>query len=326
MLKPLLSFCMAVVLAGAARAQDWDLPTPPATAGEPGVATRGAGGNPQVENCRVDLVDVVDLPATEAGVLVHQGLKAGASVKTEEVVAKIDSRIQEMDKKVAVYEYNAAVKRANDDIEIVYAKAAAEAAQAALDEVLEVLERVPKAISGPERRKTQLEAKRSKLGVKKAENDRQLSLLDAYSARAKVDAADAAIDIRTIRAPFDGLVQDVYREQAEWVNPGDPIVQLVRMDTLKVEGWVYIADYSPAELDGCEVTIKALGAKGKEESASGRVVFVSNILTRGDRSQKMLVRAEITNRTRNGRWVILPNMRAEMTIHLGTGGASVSSR
>lgn len=303
-----------------AQQAEWELPP------EPGVAERGVSGNPLIKNCQVNIVDSVELPATEAGVLIFQGMKEGAAVKAEDVIARIDSQMQEMEKRIAIYEYNAAVKRANDNIEIKYSKKAAEVARAAYDELVEVRNKMPKAISDPEFRKTKLDWERSILAIEKAVSDQALSLLDAHAARGKVDASAVGIDRRTILAPFDGEVTKVYRHQQEWVNPGDPILQLVRLDTLKVEGWVYLADYSREEIEGCEVTIEVPGYKGREEKANGRITWINPILTRGDRSQKMLVRAEITNRSKNGQWIILPNMRGEMTIHLGTGGVSVGAR
>ncbi len=304
-------------------AQDFRLPSepPPADA----VATN-SGGSPVIENCTVDLIDPVELPATEAGVLVFQGMKEGANVKSEDVIAKIDARMAEMQKRIAVYKFNAAVKRANDEIEIEYSKKAAEVADAEYQEMLEVQSRMAKAFTDPEMRKAKLDSERSVLAVEKAANDQKLALLDAYAAKGEVDAAAVSIERRTILAPFDGQVVKVFRRQQEWVNPGDPILQLIRMDTLQVDGWVYLEDYSPDELAGCEVTIEVPGAKGRVEKANGRIVWIDPVLTRGDRSQKMMVRAEIANRTKNDQWVILPNMRAKMTIHLGTGGQSVGSR
>ena len=33
--------------------------------------------------------------------------------------------------------------------------------------------------------------------------------------------------------------------EKEWVNPGDPILRLVRLDQLQVEGLVPVAKYTP---------------------------------------------------------------------------------
>ncbi|TWT85678.1 p-hydroxybenzoic acid efflux subunit AaeA [Posidoniimonas polymericola] len=278
----------------------------------------------QIGNCTVDLVDTIELPAPEAGVLIFQGMKEGARVKSEDVIAKIDTRMQEMEKKVATYKYHAAVKRANDDIEIKYSRKAQEVAQAELEEVEGVRANFEKAISDPQYRKAKLEAERAMLAIEKATNDLKLALLEAYVAKGEVEAADLQIERRTVRSPFDGEVTKVYRHQQEWVNPGDPILQLVRMDTLRVEGLVPLGKLSPAEVKGCEVTITAKATNGVEK-ATGRIVSYNPVLRRGDESQRFIVRAEISNRTRNGEWVLLPGMDATMTIHLGTGGVATGS-
>lgn len=304
--------------AGGVSAQGWPLP-----ADQP--AARQANANThEIGNCMVDLVDTVELPAPEAGVLIFQGMKEGARVKSEDVIAKIDTRMQEMEKKVATYKYHAGVKRANDDIEIKYSIKAQEVAQAELEEVEGVREKMEKAISDPQYRKAKLEAERARLAIEKAQNDMKLALLEAYVAKGEVEAADLAIERRTVRAPFDGEITKVYRHQQEWVNPGDPILQLVRMDTLRVEGPVSLGKLSPAQVKGCEVTITAEATNGVEK-ATGRIVSYNPVLRSGDESQRFIVRAEISNRTRNGEWVLLPGMRAKMTIHLGTGGVATGS-
>ncbi|TWT30242.1 HlyD family secretion protein [Posidoniimonas corsicana] len=274
-----------------------------------------------LNNCGVKLIDPVELPAPEAGVLIFQGVREGTRVKSEDVIAKIDTRMQEMDKKVATYKYHAAVKKANDDIEIRYAEKAKEVAVAELEEVEGVREKYEKAISDPQYRKAKLEAERSVLAIDKAANDRKLALLEAYVARGEVESAELMIERRTVRAPFDGEITKVYRHQQEWVNPGDPIARLIRMDTLEVSGEVSLNDYSPAEIKGCEVTVTAPSTHG-EVKAVGRIVSYDPNLHLGANGQHFTVRAEIANRSKNGEWVMLPNMTATMTIHLGTGGVS----
>ena len=118
----------------------------------------------------------------------------------------------------------------------------------------------------------------------------------------------------------------MFRKQQEWVSPGDSILRLVRLDTLKVEGLVNASQYSPAELDGCEVTVDVPVSRGRVVQATGRVVFVDPILMRGVDGHVQKVRAEIANRQENGHWLLEPKREAAMTIHLGTGGVAAASR
>ena len=52
------------------------------------------------------------------------------------------------------------------------------------------------------------------------------------------------IEMRTIRADFDAFVETRYAQLGEWVQPGSPIVELVQMDRLRVEGFIDALNYA----------------------------------------------------------------------------------
>lgn len=275
------------------------------------------------EVCVVDLVDDLELHATEPGILDYLAVKEGAKIRAEDVLARIDTRQPEKQKEVAKYALQTALEKAKDDIEIRYARAASRVARETVAELQQTNMSVAKAVTESDLRQAQLDYERSVLAIEKAGKDKKLAGLEAWTKKAEVEAADMAIQRRTLRAPFNGVVVDRFVNEKEWVNPGDPILRIVRLDELQVEGLVPIAVRTPAELDGCEVTIQATIGNGRQVQATGRVVYVNPILLRG---QRAVVRAEINNREESGHWVILPKMKAKMTIHLGTGGVAVSSR
>ena len=135
------------------------------------------------------------------------------------------------------------------------------------------------------------------------------------------------IDRRRILAPFDGQILEVFRHQNEWVQPGEPIIRLARLDKLQVDGWVYYKDNEPSEVDGCEVTIEVGVGHGRTTRATGRIVYVSPIAEGLEEGKlRYRVRAEIANRREQDHWVISPGLNAEMSIHLGTGGVSAAKR
>jgi len=274
------------------------------------------------DSCVVDLVDDLELHATEAGILDHVAVKEGARVRTEDVLVRIDTREPEKLREIAKLKLRASIERARADIEERYSKAAADVAAATVLELEETNRSVPKAVTEADLRQARLDHRRSILGIEKAIHDRKMAEFDAWTLKAELEATEMAIERRTLRAPFNGVVIKSLRDEKEWVNPGDPILRLVRLDELQVEGFVPVAQHTPAELDGCEVTIDVKVGQ-RTVKATGRIVYINPILFRG---QKVAVRAEVTNREEQGHWVILPKMKATMTIHLGTGGVAAARR
>ena len=74
-------------------------------------------------------------------------------------------------------------------------------------------------------------------------------------------------------APFKGEVVEVYKKVGEWVQPGEPIVHLVRLDRVRVKGFVYAKSASPTEVIGKPVEITVFTAGGKQHTVKGQGRF-----------------------------------------------------
>lgn len=269
-----------------------------------------------VTGCVVEPDDDVKLSAAEAGALVELGVEEGAQVEANQELAKVDDRQPQVQKRAAEYALKAAIKQAKDDVQIRYSQAAADVAKAEYEKALESNRISSKSVPEVEVDRAKLEWKKDVLSIEKAQHDQELAKYDAWSKKAEVEAADLAIDRRTLRAPFNGEVVTLYRENGEWVNPGDPILRLMRLDTMRVEGFADQSKYDPHEIQGCEVTIEVTLARGRKEQFPGRIKYVSSLVMANG---TYLVRAEVANRQEFGRWMLRDGLTATMTIHLGTG-------
>jgi multidrug resistance efflux pump len=245
-------------------------------------------------------------------------------VKAGQQIGKIDDREIQIQMKVAQYAYGAAVKKYEDKVDIEYADAGAAVAKADYEKMQEAINLVEKSITETDVRRAKLEWDKMSLAAEKARKERELARIDALGKHAELKAAELAIDRRLIVAPFDGVIEEISRKQDEWVNPGDTILQLFRMDTMDVEGAVDQKMYDPHELQGCKVTVEVKMARDRVETFEGRITKVSSVI-RYDGVYN--IRAEVANRQEHGTWMLRDNLPATMTIHLGTGsGATESAR
>jgi multidrug resistance efflux pump len=155
---------------------------------------------------------------------------------------------------------------------------------------------------------------KSVLQKEKALNDQLLAELDAKVKGAELDAARVALEKRTIYAPFDGEVVKLHREKSEWVNPGDPILTLMRFDKLYVETFASAKKFDRGELVGRPVTVVVQRARDNQVTLQGKVVHVGQLIESGE---NYTVRAEIDNIKEQNSWAVQPGLgRAKMTIHL----------
>lgn len=273
----------------------------------------------------VKVQDHIKLPAKEPGVLIQLAVKEGSQVRAGQVIGKIDDSEPQMQKRAASAAYAGAYKRWKDDVEIRYAIAQKEVAQAEYEMLVETNRRAERAVTQSELRKAKLEWDHLILAIEKSGHDQELAKFEAYTKQAELEAAELAIKRRVITAPFDGVVEELKRKQDEWVQPGDTILNLMRLDTMHVEGTVEQSQYDPHEIQGCEVTVEIEMARGRKANVRGRIVKVSSTVGFGADSRGVYsVRAEVPNQQEQATWVLRDGLPATMTIHLGTGGTAAA--
>lgn len=269
----------------------------------------------------ITVADVVKLSAEEAGVLKHLGVDEGDIVGRGQKIGQIDDTMAQIQAKAAEYAAQAAWRKSQDDVEIKFQKASALVYQAEHEELLESLRLAPRSVTDSDVRLAKLKWDQAVLGTEKTTKDQELALFDYHAKRAELAAAKYAMQQRIITAPFDGVVEEIFRKQDEWVTAGDPILHLFRLDTMKVVGVVDSTKYDPHEIQGCEVTVVVPMARDREETVRGRITRISTI-ERGDK--KFEVGAEVANRQEHGTWLLRHLQMGKMTIHLGTGGRAAA--
>ena len=158
-----------------------------------------------------------------------------------------------------------------------------------------------------------LQLSRSTLGIEQAQLDQKDLLHTERANKAKLRAAEEEIDRRNIEAPFDGVIVEILARKGEWVNPGEPVMRVVRMDRLRVERFLNANEHDPGRISGRPVTVEVELAGRRKVQLSGQIVFGSPLIRAGNIYR---VRAEVENRKRDGQWLLRPGMAATMTIDL----------
>lgn len=286
----------------------------PLPAAETTEAAPQAAAGPVLENCFVMLVEEADIPAQEAGVLAELKVAEGTGVRAGDLLVKIDDRRAEIDKRLAADQYASAREKADNDINFRYATAAADVAEAAYQAALDANRRVDNSVASSEVRKLKLEHRRAVLQIEQSRLERSTMGHEAQEAAAKLEAADDNLRRRKITSPLDGVVVDVRRHVGEWVQPGDVVLHVVRLDRLRVEGFVKAADAPASRIRGRDVTVavELPGQAGKERhEVTGKVVFVSPLLQTGGDYR---VWAEVKNRQQDGQWLLQPGQPVSMRV------------
>lgn len=277
---------------------------------------RPEGASPTVAHlmhCQVLLDSDIDIPAQESGLLVAVHVADGQEVIEGAPLAQLDDRQSQLDKQAAELERDAAAARAADDIEVQYAIKSSELAEAELTQSIEINRRSPGAVPTSELRRLQLAKHRALLQIDRSRLDLKVAQMTASVHESAVQASNEGILRRQIVAPFSGTVLEVFHQKAEWVSAGQPVLRMVRLDHLRVDGFISGTAYDSAEIADRDVTVIVDLARQRRAEFHGRVVFVSPLIQHGN---KFRVRALVVNQKSNGHWLLRPGMEASMNIHL----------
>jgi multidrug efflux pump subunit AcrA (membrane-fusion protein) len=280
------------------------------------VSAQPGGGLPSsvtIKDCQVDLDEKTEVPAQEAGVLLKLPVKEGQYVKAGELLGTIDNLLALKDQDVANYKLAVAKEQAASKINVEYATAAAKVAEAVYLGDVDANNKVANAVPLAMVRQHLLEQRAADLSIKKSEMELRIAGLQAKVSDAELAQAAEKVERRLIKSPLAGQIQKIYRHVGEWVQAGEPVLHVVQVSSLRVQGTLNISDYAPDEVMGRPVTVKVVFARGRAETFNGDIVFVDPIVELGG---NYLVRALVKNREENGQWLLRPGMEAEMTIQL----------
>jgi macrolide-specific efflux system membrane fusion protein len=239
-----------------------------------GLMSVGLGTEPiEVESVLLAPIQEVEVPAQEAGLLQQMTVAEGAMVKEGDLLAQIDDTDAKLEKTRAEIELDNARRNASNDIKVRVAVKASEVAAAELQRGLESQKRYPKSVSETEIDRLRLTADHAKLQVEAAKYDFETAQLALRVQENQVQRAARQVERRRILAPVSGRVVQLFREQGEWIELGQPIARVLRVDRLKAVGSLD-ARRLDGDPTGRSVRLKVESPQPGQAEFRGRVTFV----------------------------------------------------
>ncbi len=227
-----------------------------------------------IESSIVKLIDSVDVPAEIAGVLSTLRFREGQMVQAGEVLANINSEELDLQLERAEIENRIARASADNDIDVRFAEKSLEVAVSRVDRSNRSNERVPGVVPAARLEEQELEVHRDRLRVEQADRDRKTSAMQVELTTTDVEISKLLKEKASVRSPIDGMVVSISAKAGEWVKPGDAIIKIVRLDRLKVEG------YLPAKIAnqiriGDQATAIIQQDWLKDHPFPGKVIFIN---------------------------------------------------
>jgi multidrug efflux pump subunit AcrA (membrane-fusion protein) len=269
----------------------------------------------QVHSVLVKLSEQVEVPARVAGVLEKISVREGDMIAEAAPLAQIEDADAKLEKRRAQIELAGASKQADSDVKVRYAKKSLEVAEAELRRALDSQRRLAQSVSESELDRLRLLAQKSSLEIEQAKLELELARSERDLKENDLQVAEHDITQRRVTAPLAGFVAQVNRHAGEWVQPGQTILRILRLDRLRAEGLVS-SQAVATNIKGRKVTL-TVELDGRKVEFPGEVVFVSPEID--PVNGQVRIWAEIDNANLQLR----PGLHGSMTI---SGASPVSGR
>lgn len=273
-----------------------------------------SGDTISLTECNVQLIQDIELPALESGLLTNILVKPGDYVGKNQKVGQMDDKRARRALESAKLRQQIAGDRANDNTEV---NTTYKQAELAYQEHLKNNRlRRSGSMSEQQAERAKVSAEIANFQYKGAKNARRLAGVEAAAEMVEVKASQDSIDRHSLESPINGVVYEMAREAGEWVTAGEPVMRIAQMDRLRIIGFIDGNRYNSNQVADCEVTATVMLPRGRKEQFKGRVVFVE-----GRRSIKneFRIRAEVDNRTFDDakkHWILQPGNIVSMEIRL----------
>jgi RND family efflux transporter MFP subunit len=173
-------------------------------------------------DCVIEPQQTVKLSSAVAGVIREVTVDRGDLVKRGQVVARLEAGVEEA------------------NLALAQAKATNEAAIKSAEAKFEFLQRKHERTEELVAKKVATAAtfEENLANARMAEQDLRIAELNAQVAQLEVNQSRAVVELRVLRAPFDGIVTEVLLHPGEYRNDQSPILTLAQVDPLRVEVFV----------------------------------------------------------------------------------------
>lgn len=222
----------------------------------------------------VTLIEQVDVPAQEPGVLLKRVVAEGHVVEEGQLLAHMDDRDVKLVRSRAEADLEQARQLAENDLKVRFAQKSSEVAKSELKRALDSIEKFPKSVSQTEIDRLQLLADKAALEIEQAQEELAAARIQQSLKQHDVDRIKLQEERRRIVAPITGVVVQWKKHQGEWLEPGTPVVRVIRLHKLRAEGFAP-AGALPLDAIGRTVTLTAELPGQPALKLPGELVYVS---------------------------------------------------
>ena len=264
----------------------------------------------------LSFVNDIKVVAQADGIVLDILVDEGTMVSKDTVMIQIDNRLANAEKDIATRELESARLKAEDDSQIKFSEASFDVSSSVFNRSQELYAKVAESLDDLEKKR--LEKIKAGFQIDVSKREQKINEAAVGVNEAKLNASLVQLELRTIKAPFSGVVASVQKERFDWVKAGEEILRLVSLEKFRVKGTVRLTE-SPNALEGARAKVIVPIGAGKVEEIQGVVGYVSpesqGTGARNDGTHEYAVWVEIPNKQVAGKYLFRGAMDAVVEIY-----------
>jgi multidrug resistance efflux pump len=273
-----------------------------------------------VQDCVVRFADEVEVPALAAGQVAEVFVRDNDDLETGSRIVRLDDSSLLIRRRSLQLRLELARAEAADEIELQYAKTARDEAQAELDASRAVQNEFSGAIATTQLRRLKLSVTRGELEVARAEKRRSEAETAVDLAEAELSVIDDQLRKLHVQSPLTGVLLEVAKNVGEWVETGETLATVARIDRLHIHAILDSKSLAPQQCAGLPVNVHwADPSTGESHSLRGKVLSVDPHVMPGGQYR---LHAEVTNElvltnqsSKAKSWKLSPGAEVRMKVH-----------
>lgn len=243
-----------------------------------------------IENALLKPYDSTNISSEVEGRIAQLTVREGDWVALGQAIGHIDDRSVRLQLERSRIATSMAELRLASQVEVSLATGKAEVAKNELDRAVVANSKVSEAYPLKEIDRLRLVFDSTKLEVDKAREEKTLQQLELRHMKNEQAVIEDLVAKHQIKSPVAGMVVSISKHAGEWVQPGSEILKVVRLDRLKIEGFIRAGQLDKLNSRKASASVHQ---DNSEVQVSGKVLFVYpevNPLT-----QQMRIQLEVEN-------------------------------
>ena len=272
----------------------------------------------RLPQCPVLVERVLPVPALESGVITNLHVELNASVAQDGLLATLDTELAQTELGLAKLQYTAAKELAADNSDVEFHEVALKQVELELENHQQLMRNV----SDSEIRRLKLAVGKAELALTRAQQAKAQAILAAQIKYASIGLAQEHVHRREVRAPIQGVVSKVICQAGQWVEAGQPIVEVKELSRLMVDRLVPASSINLATLVGSaayvEIPTIPRTVMSEPQPTDAKFAKLPAVVTSYDpeisAQGHIRIHVRVTNQEVGGRWLLLPGMNVDLLL------------